>query len=272
MSHNNTISAATERAAPMRYRAHSEVTKPACRARLLADADEILSRGLTLGAREEETTLFKALHACAYLIEQNAAKESEDHSAGAWEAKFQQIADTLVNANLGLVYEMRKRSGVRDVDSDEMNSTGMWSLYQAVLGFDPWRGYRFSTYACNILVRAYRHLWRRGMRQTRHLQNFQTQRTQRAETDGRFDPDRALLRDRLSIVLEQNAAKLTATERYIIERRFLNDATDRPETLAKVGKAISLGKERVRQIQVIALGKLAGALRADPVLRAAQLV
>jgi len=74
----------------------------------------------------------------------------------------------------------------------------------------------------------------------------------------------SLLADRLRLALKHNSADLSPTERFVIERRFLQPKAAKPDTLESLGRMVKLSKERVRQIQLEALGKLRAALHADP--------
>jgi RNA polymerase primary sigma factor len=58
--------------------------------------------------------------------------------------------------------------------------------------------------------------------------------------------------------LRQALADLNERERFVLEQRFGLDS-DREHTLAEVADALGVSLERVRQIQVRALGKLRSA-------------
>jgi RNA polymerase sigma factor (sigma-70 family) len=62
----------------------------------------------------------------------------------------------------------------------------------------------------------------------------------------------------LETSLRQALADLSERERFVLEQRFGLDA-DREHTLAEVAEALGVSLERVRQIQVRALGKLRSA-------------
>jgi len=68
-------------------------------------------------------------------------------------------------------------------------------------------------------------------------------------------PEDALMRDALRRDLEQLLADLTSRERDVIQMRFgLGDG--QPYSLAEIGRALDLSRERVRQIEAKALQKL----------------
>jgi RNA polymerase primary sigma factor len=180
----------------------------------------------------------------------------------------QRIRQRLVDANLGLVYELVRRSRFTNVENDELVSVGLFALLQAVDAYNPWRGFRFSTYACNAILRAFI-----------RLSMTETRRRQYAPIS--FDPihekgdypaivhDRAasLYAERLANVLDAPNLDMNETERYVLARRFPADPNRKRETLEEIGRAIRVSKERVRQIQNGALMKIRQALDSDPVLR-----
>lgn len=59
---------------------------------------------------------------------------------------------------------------------------------------------------------------------------------------------------------------LTPVEASVLAERFPQHS-ERPLTFQEIGHALGLCKERIRQIQETALGKLRAALEADPVLQ-----
>ncbi|NET11109.1 MAG: sigma-70 family RNA polymerase sigma factor, partial [Symploca sp. SIO2B6] len=74
------------------------------------------------------------------------------------------------------------------------------------------------------------------------------------ETDG-LSPEDMLMRESLHRDLQQLLTDLTPRERDVIRMRFgLNDGT--PYSLAEIGRALELSRERVRQIEAKALQKL----------------
>ncbi len=217
------------------------------------------------GAPEEwsvsdETALFKAMHACGYRLSRRP--RANEASRGVRWAAFrlrQRIVEALVNRNVGLVYEMRRRYRFDSVDPDDLTSEGLWTLFRAVSTFDPWRGFRFSTYACTSIVRGYLMLARKKQSDLERLGHVWTEQEDAALPGSRVsqqDRDTEWWLDRLRRILSQNEAELTDVERFVVERRILHPAGDRPDTLSSLGEVLQLSKERVRQIQLAALDKL----------------
>lgn len=151
---------------------------------------------------------------------------------------------------------MRRRTRLIDVDPDDLTSDGFLTLLQAVTHFDPWRGFKFSTYACTSLVRAYLLL---AQRTRRAVARINVLRDEAVANEGRRfgdDREKELLVDRLRQTLAENTAELTPAERFVVERRLLSRGDSQPETLASIGRMFKLSKERVRQIQLGAIQKL----------------
>ena len=226
-------------------------------------ADRITSG--TLGKGIDETALFVALHTCAY----RAGRCSTGQGAGGappreWVVRWRRIREYIVQRNLGLVYSMMSRLRLDRTNNDDMHSDGLVALARAVERFDPWRGIRFSTYACNLIVRD---LINASKRTTRYRRMFPYRYDVSFERPQPIpDARTGLYVERLQRALAKNLAGLTDLEWTIIRQRFPNDRPKRL-TLQEIGDAIGVSKERVRQIQIKALGKLREVLDADPVLR-----
>lgn len=227
--------------------------------RLLAAAEAMLA-GPAAVTRADEETLFKAFHACGYALHRLVRGRAAGRSARQLRMLRQRLVTELVNRNMGLIYDMRRRTRVAGVDVDDLMSEGLWTLYRAVVSFDPWRGFRFSTYACTSILRGFLMLTRRRQRQQDQIARLGE--AQSVVSPPREGPDlRTQLRlDRLQWLLADNRAGLTPTERFVIERRLMHDPGVKAETLESIGEMFELSKERIRQIQVSAIDKLRGAL------------
>ena len=126
------------------------------------------------------------------------------------------------------------------------------ALLRAVDKFDAGRGYKFSTYACRAILKAFS---RQGMKLSKYRQRFPTdfdpklERSNYLETK-RADFERDAAEEVKRIVLE-NRADLTQVERTVIEHRFGLESgnEEKPMTLEQVGQIIGVTKERVRQIR-----------------------
>jgi RNA polymerase nonessential primary-like sigma factor len=69
-------------------------------------------------------------------------------------------------------------------------------------------------------------------------------------------PEEILMRESLRRDLLQLLADLTSRERDVIQMRFGLGSDGHPYSLAEIGRALDLSRERVRQIEAKALQKL----------------
>jgi RNA polymerase primary sigma factor len=222
----------------------------------------------------EEVLRFKQLHYCAYRLSQlyrqavKSYRPSINKEYAKWVERYHNIRQRLIDANLGLVYDLIGRSRFNMLDRDEMASEGMMALLRAVDTFDPWRGYRFSTYACNAILRAFSRAALRDSRRRSTLsapfdpefEKSDLPETQRAESE-------MLYLERLGDIMKDNRAELSTVEREVLSKRFPRIEDDERLTLDRIGRQMRVSKERVRQIQLAALHKLRKAIEDDTVLK-----
>ena len=180
-----------------------------------------------------------------------------------WHATATRLREQIAETNLALVLAMAKRVRLGENEFADLIGEGNMALMRSVDKFDCGRGFKFSTYACRAILKAFS---RHGIKLAKHRQRFPVE----------FDPaleqgegiravrvqgerqDVAELRE----IVEQNRAELSEVERAVVMHRFALEGSDqgRQPTLAQVGRLIGLTKERVRQIQNQALEKLRLAL------------
>jgi RNA polymerase sigma factor (sigma-70 family) len=243
------------------YAADDRIETRAAAAQAERIADWV-ARGAEGGEAPDEMALFTALHTSAYRAA-NCTKKHDPRGVSAWRERWWSLREYLVEKNLGLVHLMIKRYRSTELDEDDLLSDGMYGLARAVEKFNPWRGYRFSTYACNVIARA---LMRRAKVASGYHRRFPVQQDasfERPTPPG--DPDMELRVERLQQVLSRNLGDLTELESMILARRFPDQGPRL--TYQQIGEGIGLSKERVRQIQNVALGKLRDVLSDDPVLK-----
>jgi RNA polymerase sigma factor (sigma-70 family) len=176
-----------------------------------------------------------------------------------WYRIAERVREQIAETNLALVLAMAKRTRMSEVDFADLVSEGNMALLRAVDKFDAGRGYKFSTYACRAILKAFS---RQGMKLSKYRQRFPTdfdpklERSNYLETK-RADFEKDAAEEVKRIVLE-NRADLTDVERTVIEHRFGLESGDneKPMTLEQVGQIIGVTKERVRQIQNKAMEKI----------------
>jgi len=185
-----------------------------------------------------------------------------------WHRRFEHFREYLVRTNLALVLAMAKRVRLGDVDFAEVVSEGNMALLRAVDKFNVERGFKFSTYAFRAILKAFS---RTAMKHNRHRTKFPVEFEPDLEksdwADKRRDQVEEDCIDELKAIVDRNLADLSSVEETVIRRRFNWDqADDSSLTLEDVGKIIGVTKERVRQIQNKALGKIRAVME-DGVLR-----
>jgi RNA polymerase primary sigma factor len=142
------------------------------------------------------------------------------------------------------------------------------ALLRAVDKFSVDRGFKFSTYACRAILKAFS---RTAQKASRYRSRFPVEFEPELEKSDWADRKRDIVEedciDELKQIVERNLADLSDTEQTVIRRRFnWQDHEDNPLTLEEVGKIIGVTKERVRQIQNKALLKIRQVME-DGVLR-----
>jgi RNA polymerase primary sigma factor len=139
---------------------------------------------------------------------------------------------------------------------DDLLSDGIMALIRAVEKFDYDRGFRFSTYATQVVRRnAYRNVMARQKERTKVTTSLEDGNFDfdDQETQGGISPDRwNLLRSKLTALLD----KLDRREKLIVRARFSLGSHRRVQTLQRIADSLGVSKERVRQLEKRALEKL----------------
>ncbi len=182
-----------------------------------------------------------------------------------WHRKATDYREQIAQINLALVLAMAKRTRMNEMDFGDMVSEGNMALLRAIDKFDAARGFKFSTYGCRAILKAFS---RAGMKLTRYRGLFPTDFDPALERSNFSETQRAGheldCADEVKVIVTRNDADLTDIEQEVIEHRFNIKKgpakgikrEPRPMTLEQVGKLIGVTKERVRQIQNKALEKI----------------
>ena len=183
-----------------------------------------------------------------------------------WYRLSERIREQIAETNLALVLAMAKRTRMSEVDFADLVSEGNMALLRAVDKFDAGRGYKFSTYACRAILKAFS---RQGMKLSKYRQRFPTDFDPKLERSDFLETKRATFEkdaaEEVKRIVLDNRADLTDVERTVIEHRFGLESGDneKPMTLEQVGQIIGVTKERVRQIQNKAMEKIRLTLEAS---------
>ena len=241
------------------------------------DRPQAASTGTVLLTAKQERTIFLQFNYCRHVINQIKAElleQPEIDPARAremldWHAKAERLRTQIADTNLALVLAMAKRVRASDMDFADLVSEGNMALLRAVDKFDAARGFKFSTYACRAILKAFS---RNGIKHTQYRRMFPTnfdptlERSNHQETKNReHELDCAA---EVKRIVNDNIANLSDIEQQVIQHRFhltqpVEQASDKPLTLEEVGRIIGVTKERVRQIQNKALTKIKSTLEED---------
>lgn len=176
-----------------------------------------------------------------------------------WYRVADRVREQIAETNLALVLAMAKRTRMSEVDFADLVSEGNMALLRAVDKFDAGRGYKFSTYACRAILKAFS---RQGMKLSKYRSRFPTDFDPKLERSNflevkreSFEKDAA---EEVKRIVLENRCDLSDVERTVIEHRFGLETgeLEKPMTLEQVGQIIGVTKERVRQIQNKAMEKI----------------
>ena len=204
----------------------------------------------------------KRLHLRKFMLDYLVGKEYLVQNLVKLREQERNALSGIVRANLPLVVFLVKRTKIPHVEKRELFSEGSSVLLRSIELFDVTRGFKFSTYVCRAMLKAFNRV---ATKTGKYIERFPVS----------FDPDleeEDLLKrinyekkDHavrvLKEVLSKNLAKLSKREIIIYCERFGIGGEKR--TLESTGKIIGLTNERVRQIQEEALKKLRGTLEKE---------
>jgi RNA polymerase sigma factor (sigma-70 family) len=224
---------------------------------------------------QEERLMFLRFNYCKLrlsrlqkLIQKDGLSRERAEEVVEWHRKFEHFREYLVRTNLALVLAMAKRTRLGEVDFAEIVSEGNMALIRAVDKFNVDRGFKFSTYACRAILKAFS---RTSLKSVRHRTRFPVEFEPDMEKSDWQDRRRGQVEedciDELKAIVDRNLADLSSVEETVIRRRFnWQQQEESPLTLEEVGQIIGVTKERVRQIQNKALTKIRSVLE-EGVLR-----
>src|SRR5205085_8136727 len=155
-----------------------------------------------------------------------------------WHRRFEHFREYLVRTNLALVLAMAKRTRLGDVDFSEIVSEGNMALIRAVDKFNVERGFKFSTYACRAILKAFS---RTALKASRYRNRFPVEFEPDLEksdwSDRRRDMVEAECIDELKTIVDRNLADLSQVEETVIKRRFnWQESESTPLTLEEVDR------------------------------------
>ena len=177
-----------------------------------------------------------------------------------WIHRAMTARSQITKANMPLVLAMAKRTRLGGLDFNDLISEGNFALLRSVDKFDCSRGFKFSTYACRAILKAFSRV---ALKTSRYRGRFPIEFDPMLERSDYLEHKRDDAKDdcvgEIRDILTHNRASLNEMEQVVIRERFaLNAPPDnpKPKTLEQVGEIIGVTKERVRQIQNKALRKI----------------
>lgn len=227
--------------------------------------DSAITGAPQLMSTQEERTMFLRFNYAKLKLNELQAKARKDgltrelaEDLVEWHRRFEHFREYLTRTNLALVLAMAKRVRLGDVDFAEVVSEGNMALIRAVEKFNVERGFKFSTYACRAILKAFSRTALKSNRyRTRFPVEFEPDLEKSDWSDRRREQVEEECIDELKAIVENNLADLSNVEQTVIKRRFNWQEQDESSlTLEEVGKIIGVTKERVRQIQNKALAKI----------------
>jgi len=164
--------------------------------------------------------------------------------------------DRIVEANTRLVFSIVKKFINVNNQFDDLLSDGIVALIRAVEKFDYDRGFRFSTYATQVVRRnAYRQVVQKQQERAKMVGGLQDMDIDVSDEDRGSAISETRwheLRSRLGLML----GDLDRREKFIIRARFSLGSHRKVHTLQALADKLGVSKERVRQLERRAMDKL----------------
>lgn len=213
--------------------------------------------------REQEYHLFRKMnylkHKASQLRDSLEKAGDRGRRIDEIEALYEQavaVKNKIVQSNLRLVVSIAKRHMNSTDDFFALVSDGNMSLIRAAEKFDYARGNKFSTYATWAIMKNFA---RTIPSEFKHRDRFRTTAEELflAQRDERGNPfaEESSQRQRKREV-GKILNRLDEREQKIISARFGLAKGTEPLTLKEVGEEMGVTKERIRQLEARALGKL----------------
>lgn len=192
--------------------------------------------------KSDELQYFKCLHYIKYWLSQ-----ADDESLT---LQFFALRTKLIYSNMGLIYDCLKKTNIK-YDPDSMYSMAQLTLIKAVDAFDPWRGYKFSSYCCTAIFKSFiKLLYKHRINESSEFEK------EFLEWDQSVNDQIMTITDIINLGL----AGLSQSEEEILSYRFgvalKHYNPSKRYTLREISEFKQLSIERIRQLEEQALSKI----------------
>ena len=225
---------------------------------------------IPLLSREQEVHLFRKLNYLKHKAGALRGKLDPSRPRKTLVARIEKLCKKIVAtrneilcANLRLVVSIAKRHVGPAQNLFELVSDGNVALMRAVERFDYSLGNRFSTYATWAIITNFARTIPESLRQRACFRTASSDLlTATPEVRSNQHALEAVQHGR-EIAVDGILQRLNDREREIIVCRFGLRRGDEPRTLQEVGNVMGVSRERIRQIEARALGKLRRAVAGE---------
>jgi RNA polymerase sigma factor (sigma-70 family) len=167
--------------------------------------------------------------------------------------RAQQTKNDILRANLRLVVSIARKHLRPGLSLMELISDGTMTMMRAIESFDVHRGHKFSTYATLALMKGLARSVPQMLAGRARGAAADESAIEIADRGTTRAAERFLAREEVTQLLR----RLDARERDVLRGHYGLDESA-PATYEQLGQRLGLSKERVRQIERIALAKLRG--------------